>query len=93
MGIFSTSENDAALEGQEVVCEVQFKRVVRKGKIIRKAQCPPGSKFQGGKCVRIKSKERIARKKAGIKTARKVRAKSKQIARKRARSLKKRKGF
>jgi len=54
---------------------VTRKRVVRKGKVIRKKDCPPGFKLVGGtRCVRQKARERITRRKAGRRAARKGKA-------------------
>lgn len=89
-----TSSQECLLTDQESddCCdEVKLKRVIRKGKIVKKAVCPPGTKFLNGRCVKILGREKINRKKAGKKTARKVRAKASLIKRKRAKSLKKRK--
>jgi len=70
--------------------EVKFKKVVRQGKIVRKAQCGKGFKFSGGRCKKIGSAEKIARSKGAKRGAKKIRAKSKQIARRRAKSNKRR---
>lgn len=47
------------------------KKVVRKGKVIRKRDCPPGYRLVGTRCVRQTSAERIKRKRAGKRAARK----------------------
>lgn len=56
---------------------VKRKRVVRKGKVIRRKVCRPGYKLVNGRCVRQSASERIKRKRGAIrgnrisKTARK----------------------
>ena len=49
-------------------------RRVRKGKVVKKRKCPHGYTVKGTRCVRQKSKERITRKRAGRKAARKGKA-------------------
>ena len=71
----------------EIVLEAAPKRVkvVRRGKVVRKLRCQPGSKLVGRRCVRQTSKERIIKSRAARKGARK--GKVKRI-RTRARSIK-----
>jgi len=78
---------------KEEISEVQKKVVIRGGKKVRKVVCKPGYKAQGNKCVKMKGAERLRKKKAAIKSARKRKSKGAQIAKKRARSMKKRKAF
>jgi hypothetical protein len=48
------------------------KKSIRKGKVVGRKDCPPGYKLQGGtRCVRMQSKERLVRKRAGKRAARK----------------------
>ena len=47
------------------------KRVVRKGKVVRKKKCQPGYRLVDGKCVRQKPQERIARRRGARKANRK----------------------
>ena len=72
---------------------VEWKKVVRQGKIIKKLICPPGFKAKGGKCVRMSPKELIHRKIASKKAQKKLhldKGKLAKLERKKARSLKKR---
>jgi hypothetical protein len=72
----------------------RFKRVVRKGKVIRKrVSTRPGYKMLNGKEVRISQSERMARKRAQKKAAIKRRSKRSIIAKKAKRSRLKRRTF
>ena len=58
----------------EIITEVTAKRGrrVRGGKVVKKRKCAKGYKLKGGRtCVRQKAKERITRRRAGRKSARK----------------------
>ena len=84
------------VEGQEIVdvlSDVKKKRVIRKGKMIKKTFCKPGQKAKGGKCVVMKSKERTTRKRKATKAAIKRKGKQSRINRKRKKSMKKRQRF
>jgi len=85
--------DDLEIAEKEEVSEVQKKVVIRAGKKVRKVVCKPGYKAKGNKCVKMKAAERLRKRKAAIKSARKRKAKGAQIARKRAKSMKKRKAF
>ncbi len=63
-------------EELDVLEEVTAKRTrrVRHGKVVRKRKCPHGYKVVGTRCVRQSAKERIRRKRAGLKAARKGKA-------------------
>ena len=88
MGInLSNAEFDALLES--AVNEVQKKKVVRGGKIVRKVVCPEGKKNVNGKCVRMRNIERIKRSKTAKKSAKKKVGKMGAILRKREKSRKK----
>jgi len=69
------------------------KKVIRKGKVKRKLFCKPGQKAKGGKCVVMKSKERAGRKRTAKKSAVKRKGKAGRIKKKRAKSMRKRKGM
>ena len=60
----------------ELLLEVSFikKRLVRKGKVVKKKKCPKGYRLIGNRCVRQAARERIRRKRAGRKAARKSKA-------------------
>ena len=73
--------------------EARKKKVIRKGKLIKKTFCPKGQKAKGGRCVTMKSKERVKRKMKAKKGAIKRKAKSTRIKKKRAKSMRKRKSF
>lgn len=65
-------------ELDELLTEVRAirKKSIRKGKVVRRKDCPPGYKLVGGtRCVRQQSKERITRKRAGKRAARKSKSK------------------
>lgn len=85
-------EEDNEVEESDV-SEVRKKIVIRAGKKVRKVICKPGYKAKGNKCVKMKAAERLRKRKAAIKSARKRKAKGAQIARKRAKSMKKRKAL
>jgi hypothetical protein len=68
---------DDIFDDSQIIQEVTptRKRVVRKGRVIRKKDCPPGYRLVGGtRCVRQKARERITRKRAGRRAARKSKA-------------------
>ena len=81
--------------GQSIdINEAGFKFVIRNKKKIKKLICPPGTKSKGRKkCVRMGSKERIKRAKGLKVTRRKAKGKLAKTLRKRAKSMKKRKGM
>lgn len=60
----------------EILTEVRAvrKKSVRGGKVIKRKDCPHGYKLVGNRCVRMKTKERLTRKRAGKKSARKSKA-------------------
>ena len=73
--------------------EALKKKVVYRGgkRVVKKVSDKDGYKVVGGKEVKMSPKEKIARKKAGKIAARKRKGKSAQIAKKRAKSMAKRK--
>lgn len=82
---------DILLEmGEETLGEA-YKFVIRKGKKIRKKKPRKGFKVIGGKYKKMSSGERMRRKIAQRKGAKKRKAKKSQILRKRKISMKKRK--
>jgi len=73
MGFIELAEAELQ-ELDEFLIEVRAirKKSIRKGKLVKRKDCPPGYKLVGGRrCVRMKSKERIVRKRAGKRSARK----------------------
>lgn len=85
------SDRDAQPAGDELD-EGKWARVVRGGKAQRKLMCPPGMKAQGGRCVKIKAAERLARQKGARKGVRAKKGRSRAgEKRRRALSLRKRK--
>lgn len=75
---------DDIFDESQIIQEVTpvRKRVVRKGRVIRKKDCPPGYRLVGGtRCVRQKAKERITRRRAGRKASRKSKSKRRQTRR------------
>ena len=76
----------------EFVEAIKRKVVYRGGKrVVKKVTDKDGYKMVGGKEVKMSPKEKIARKKAGKIAARKRKGQSAAIAKKRARSMAKRK--
>ena len=75
-----------------LINEIEWKKVIRKGKKVRKAVCPDNRKYVPAKkkCVAIKGSEKQKMKKAAIKNAKKRKLKMGKIMKKRAKSMKKR---
>jgi hypothetical protein len=75
-----------------LLLEIQFKKVVRKGKIIRKPICPAGFKAVGKKCVKMTQAEKRKRSKASKRSQKKIQASGKKalLIKKRAKSMRKR---
>jgi hypothetical protein len=73
--------------------EARKKKVIRKGKLVKKTFCFPGQKAKGGRCVAMKSKERAARKIKAKKGAIKRKGKMARIKKKRAKAMRKRKTY
>jgi len=78
-----------------MICEIKYKKVIRKGKILKKAVCPPGFKATGGKCVKMPAKERLKRARSTKKSQRKVQnsGMKAKLLRSRAKSMRKRKAI
>ena len=77
----------------EYLEEARKKKVIRKGKMVKKTFCPKGQKAKSGRCVPMKSKERTKRKLKAKKGALKRKAKAARIKKKRAKAMKKRRSF
>lgn len=90
--ILELYEDDEDDEDDEEIDEVKAKRkkVVRKGRKVRKKMCPRGYKKVDGKCVRQSASERRTRSKAAKRAAKKRKGHKSSIQRKRKRSLRKR---
>tara|TARA_Y100001970_G_scaffold245745_1_gene313019 strand:+ start:1419 stop:1745 length:327 start_codon:yes stop_codon:yes gene_type:complete len=69
----------------------QWKVVWRKGKKQRKLMCPPGTKAVGKVCKKMSAGERVKRRKALRKAAKKMKSMMTRVLKKRAKSLRKRK--
>ena len=90
--------NDKILEELEILTsdhinEIEWKKVIRKGKVIRKLMCPDGYKAVDGRCMKMSPQETIKRKKAAKKNARKMKADKgaqNRSLKKRAKSMRKR---
>ena len=69
-----------------------MKRVIRKGKIVKKVQCPDKQKYVPArkKCVKMKPSELVKRKKSSKIGAKKRKVKMAKIIKKRNKSMKKR---
>lgn len=79
---------------EDLIEEVLYKKVVRGGKVLKKANCPPGAKWNGKSCVRMGAMEVRKRMKAAFRAA-KTRKKhsrnmmfQKAIMKKRGKSMK-----
>ena len=75
-----------------LVNEIEWKKVIRKGKKVRKAVCPDNRKYVPSKkkCVAIKGSEKQQMKKSSKKAAKKRAVKMGKILKKRAKSMRKR---
>ena len=80
-------------ECDEILDEAYKKKVIRKGKLVRKTFCKKGQKAKGGRCVPMKAKERTTRKQKARRAAMKRKGKMSRILRKRKKSMRKRKRF
>ena len=69
----------------------QWKVVFRKGKRQRKLMCPPGTKAVGKVCKKMSGQERVKRRKALRKAAKKMKVLMPRILKKRKKAMKKRK--
>ena len=76
----------------DILTEAKFKKVVRKGKLIRKLICPPGFKAKKGKCKKMSPTEAKKRSRSAKRSQKKLHAsgKSALLLRKRAKSMRKR---
>jgi hypothetical protein len=76
-----------------LINEITFKKVIRKGKIVRKAFCPPGFKVVKGKCEKMKPGERLKRARSTRKAQKRIQSggKKSKLLRARAKSMRKRK--
>jgi len=73
--------------------EAEIKKVVRKGKAVRKLICPEGFKAKDGRCVKMSPKEMFNRHKSQMIAAKKKANKGNimaKAAKKRAKSMRKR---
>lgn len=69
------------------------KKVVRGGKLVKKKKCPPGYKLvDGKKCVKMKSTEKLARRKGAKRGNLKGKSKRK-ISRKKSLKVRSRRGL
>ena len=80
-------------ECDDVLDEAKKKKVIRKGKLVKKTFCPPGRKAKKGKCVTMKATEKAKKKRGAKKGAIKRKGKFGKIKKKRAKAMKKRKMF
>ena len=85
------NESDAIWE--DIVDEMKKKKVIRKGKLIKKLMCKPGKKALGNKCVVMKASEKAKRRRMAKKGAIKRKAKFGKILKKRAKAMKKRRTY
>ena len=80
-------------ECYEYLDEAVKKKVIRKGKLVRKTFCKPGQKAVKGRCVAMKSSERSRRRMKARKAAMKRKCKMARILKKRAKAMKKRSSY
>ena len=80
------------VEKIDILLEAKFKKVIRKGKLVKKTICPKGFKAVGGKCKKMSPAEIRKRKKSAKRAQKKIQAggKSAILLRKRAKSMRKR---
>ena len=71
--------------------EAVKRKVVRKGKLIKKTFCKPGQKAVKGRCVTMRGKEKAKRRMTQRRAAQKRKGKAARIKRKRAKAMRKRK--
>ncbi len=78
---------------EEPLNEIKFKKVIRKGKLVRKAVCPPGFKAVKGKCKKMKPGERLKRARSTKRAQKKIQSTGTKakLLRARAKSMRKRK--
>lgn len=81
-----TEDGEESTEDEDLD-EAIKKRVVRKGKIIRKLICRKGFKAMGGRCIKMAASERRLRAKMAKRGAKKRRAKKSSMLRSRAKSM------
>ena len=77
----------------ESLDEAYKKKVIRRGKLVKKTFCPPGQKAKGGRCVAMSGSERAKRRVTGRKSAIKRKSKSARIQKKMRKAARKRKAF
>ena len=75
---------------EQILTEIEKKRVIRKGKVVLKKQCPDNAKVAGNRCVPMSGTEKQKLKIAAKKRAQKMKSKLTKILKKRAKSMKKR---
>lgn len=81
-----TEDGEESTEDEDLD-EAIKKRVVRKGKIIRKLICRKGFKAMSGRCIKMAASERRLRAKMAKRGAKKRRAKKSSMLRSRAKSM------
>ena len=81
-----TEDGEEGTEDEDLD-EAIKKRVVRKGKIIRKLICRKGFKAMSGRCIKMAASERRLRAKMAKRGAKKRRAKKSSMLRHRAKSM------
>jgi len=88
-----TSESSDELSLNHILKEIERKKVIRKGKVVKKIQCPDGKKVKGGRCVVIPAKEKMNRKRSAKKAALKRKSTKTKSNLARKRSQRKRKSM
>ena len=77
----------------ELIDDAYKKKVIRRGKLVKKTFCPPGQKAKGGRCVAMSGSERAKRRVTGRKSAIKRKSKAARIKKKMRKASRKRKAF
>ena len=77
----------------ELIDDAYKKKVIRRGKLVKKTFCPPGQKAKKGRCVAMSGGERAKRRMLGRKAAMKRKSKMSRIKKKMRKAARKRKAF
>ncbi len=80
------------VEKIDILIEAKFKKVIRKGKLVKKTICPKGFKARGGKCKKMSPGEMRKRAKSARRAQKKIQSSGKKaiLIKKRAKSMRKR---
>ena len=79
-----------------ILTEITWKKVIRKGKVVRKPTCPPGFKAVDGSCTKMSGSERRKRAKSTKRAQKKLwnsGGKAAKLLKRRAKSMRRRGSF